>query len=146
MYTLFIAGQGTPTQPQSLNEYPAAMRYEFPEPVTHASGFDQCFWNMGVEPKFSHGKHIRYTLGNMLHIVVQSPWLLVVLLCIVLQGAKGSFRIGPVRPLSVTLMLLITGVCGTALFCMILMEPRYIAPFMFVGIVGMITAIRLPET
>jgi len=146
VYTLFIAGQGTPTQPQSLNEYPAAMRYEFPEPVTHASGFDQCFWNMGVEPKFSHGKHIRYTLGNMLHIVVQSPWLLVVLLCIVLQGAKGSFRIGPVRPLSVTLMLLITGVCGTALFCMILMEPRYIAPFMFVGIVGMITAIRLPET
>jgi len=146
VYTLFIAGQGTPTHPpRTLHEHPTAVRYDFPEPVTHPSGFDQSFWNIGVEPKYSHWKHIRYTIHNVWEIFVQSPWLLVIFLCIVLQGIAGSFRIGPVRPLSVQLALIAAGVCGTALFCMILMEPRYIAPFMFVGIVGMIAAIRLPE-
>jgi hypothetical protein len=147
VYTLFIAGQGAPTHPpRMLHDNPVALRYDFPEPVTHPSGFDVCYWSIGVEPKYLHGKHVRYTIGNLWQVLIQSPWLGAVFLCVLLIASKGSFCIGPVRPLSVTWVLLIAGAYGTAMFCMILMEPRYIAPFMFVGIIGMITGLRLPDT
>jgi hypothetical protein len=71
-------------------------------------------------------------------------WLFGILAWVVFNAVVGAIRLGSFRPLSMTLILLMSGLAGVALFALIAMEPRYVAPFSFLVFAGLVTAVRVP--
>ena len=145
IYAVEIAGQGQPRNvPKVINEKPRVTLYKFDLPCTDPATHDVCYWTIGVVPKYNLFEHASVFLRNVWLIFKQSPWLILIAIWFVIQAWCGSIRLGSFRPLSLTFILLLVGLSGIMLFCLIRMEPRYIAPFLFVSFIGLVTSVRYP--
>lgn len=144
VYATVISGKGTPKHPEVINPSPKVIRYEYDITCTRPSGFDICYWHEGLQPDFDMRAHLKIIPGTVFQIVTQTPWLLIIVVWFVALWAMGSVRFGPVRPPSVPLLLLLPAVFGIGFYCLIRMEPRYIAPYLFLGFVGLTSCLRVP--
>lgn len=143
IYAFEVAGQGEPIyEPEPLMEKPKVMVYSADEYGTRPKAFDVTFWGIGVKPLWRPMEHLGHALWNVWLIFEQNHWLAIILAWIVLLGLAGGFSLGGLRPLSSTLKLLAPGLWGMGLFCLIRMEPRYIAPFLFLTFAGLVTGLR----
>lgn len=145
VYVVEVEGEGKPLyRPQVLTDRPRAVLFDEALPSTRPYSFDVAYWTVGLRPHYRIVDHGLTVLDNVKRVFFQNPWLIVVAIWLAIMGTTGSIRIGPFRPLSPALALIIPAVAGIGLFSLIRMEPRYIAPFLFVGLVGMLAALRFP--
>jgi len=144
IYARYISGQGSPKHPpQRLHDQPEVLYYDSRRPITSPAAFDVCYWSVGVEPEFVLADQTRVFCQNVVQILKDSPWLGLVLLCFLVLIRMGSFSANLWPRPSLSVLCLLLGLFGTALFCVIRMEPRYIAPFMFLGALGAIMGTRM---
>jgi len=144
VYATMVSGKGEPIHTRILNRTPEVKSYEYAISCTRPSGFDICYWHEGLEPDFNLRAHARIIPGNIVDIFVQTPWLWVIPLWYLGMCIAGSWRVGGVRPPSVFVLLFVPGILGIAFYCLIRMEPRYIAPYLFLGFVALTVSLRIP--
>lgn len=144
VYALWISGEGVPIHPKVINENPKTVLYRYDVPCTRPFGFDNCYWFEGFRPVFNPRVHAPIVAGNVVSVFRQAPWLLLIGVWYVFQWRLGNIRIGPPRPPSIFIALSTISVAGIALYCLLNVEPRYIASFLFLGFVALALSIRLP--
>jgi len=145
-YAVWIAGQGERIHPpEAVNDRPKVLLYRYGVPCTHPSGFDMCYWDIGIVPKFELKAQLKVFLKNVGEIFVQTPWLIVLVVWLAFQLITGAVHLGGLRPLSMPLVFLIPAVLGIGFYCLLYMEPRYLAPFVFLGLVGMTISLRYSD-
>jgi hypothetical protein len=143
VYALWISGKGEPIHPRLINETPRTFSYPYDIPCTRPAAFDICYWHEGFKPDFNHSAHMKIIPGNVAEIVSQTPWLLIVFAWFAIVGIVGGFRPGrSLAPPSLFLTILIPAVAGIGFYCLIHMETRYIAPFLFLAFVGVVSSLR----
>jgi hypothetical protein len=118
--------------------------YRYDVPCTQPSGHDICYWYVGFGPKWNLQAHAKVILENVPEFFVQTPWLVLIILWFIFQLMIGSFRVGRLWPASTTMVLLIPALLGTGFFFLIRVEPRYVAPFLFIGFLGLASGLRYP--
>lgn len=139
VYSILIGGQGEPVNPgKVLNEKPRVVVYEYGNVCTRPFTFDVCYWTIGINPKFDHITHSKLFLQNLIEVITQSPWLLAILAFVIFQISIGSYHLGSLRRISFPILFISAAICGISIFALISMEPRYVAPFLFLGSVGLI--------
>ncbi len=144
VYATLISGKGSPLHPEVLNTSPKVSRYVFDVVCTRPSGFDICYWHEGLRPDLNVRAHLRIIPGNVAQIITQTPWLLIVVAWYVALLILGSARFGPTNPPSTFLLLIVPAACGIAFYCLVRMEPRYIASFLFLGFTSLTLSLRYP--
>jgi len=139
-YALFVASHGEVLKPpKQLTSKPEELLFE---EVVHSSfspGADIAKRSEGKRPRFDLGSQIRAIERNLSIIVLDSPWLLLAVLVwsvVQLRWAMPQFR--SVVPPSETVTLLAISTTGVLMFALVLVEMRYIAPFLFAGFAGLI--------
>jgi 4-amino-4-deoxy-L-arabinose transferase-like glycosyltransferase len=150
VYALWISGEGVPIHPNVINENPKTVlyRYDAQDNVkcTKPSGFDNCYWYEGFRPVFNPRVQAPIIAKNVVSVFLQAPWLLLIGIWYIFQWRLGNIKVGPIRPPSIFIALSTISVAGTALYCLLNVEPRYIASFLFLGFVALVMSIRLPES
>jgi hypothetical protein len=142
IYAKFISGKGEPIYPKILAEKPRTVDYVSEFACTRPAGFDICYWHEGLQPDFNLTAHMKVIPGNVWDIFEQTPWLLIMVLWFAVQWKQGSIRPGTIRPPSMFLLLIVTAVFGITFYGLVRMEPRYIAPYLFLGFVAMTIVLR----
>jgi hypothetical protein len=144
-YALLVSSKGEPTRPVLLNDSPKVWLYRWDLSCTRPAGFDLAYWSTGLEPNFSvrlEGKHFA---RNVLKIFDYVPWLATVIAAFLTCCWVGLVRLGGLSPPSVTVALGLPALAGLALFALIHIEPRYLAPFIVMGVLAMATSLRVPS-
>ena len=140
-YTYFVSGSGKPVHvPEKVWHSPDVDVYSGGSlAATYPRGFDLAYWNEGVKPSFDLKAQIPVLVKNMLAVLDLNPWLHVLfLLWICLQVRMGaSFAVTFHRP-ALSVLFGAIAVAGTGLFCLVLVEARYIAPHVFLGLVAVL--------
>lgn len=144
VYATFISGRGESKTQEILNSYPKVVRFRFDIPCTRPSGFDICYWHIGVEPVFDLRAQLSVIPNNVLQIFKDTPWLILILIWYVMIGRLGKVRIGPFLPPSLFILFIVPSLFGIGLYCLTMMETRYIAPSLFLGFMGLTVSLRLP--
>lgn len=143
LYALTISGQGEPIfPPHVVSERPRALSYKFDVDCTRPGAFDVCYFTIGFQPKYNWPVHFAFAARNAGLVFTQNPWLSLLILWFLGQLLIGSFRVWSFRPLHLSLVLIASGIWGTALFCLISMEPRYVAPFVYLAFMGIVAGLR----
>ena len=142
VYAVLISGKGTPKYPEVLNSSPKVTRYLFDVECTRPSGYDICYWHEGFRPDFNLKAHAKIIPGTMVQIITQTPWLLLIVVWYVALWRMGSARFGPLNPPSVFFLIMLPAIAGIGFYCLIRMEPRYIAGFLFLGFVALTVSLR----
>lgn len=142
VYSILIGGNGKPVnQGKVLDVENKVVVYEYGDVCTRPFSFDVCYWTIGINPSYDNVAHLKLFLTNLLEIVSQSRWLSAIIAWAIFQIYLGSYQVGSLKPISLTILFIVPAICGIFLFALISMEPRYIAPFLFLGSVGLIMGI-----
>ena len=138
-YALFVASQGEPVNPPAqLTTKPAVLLFEETPHSCFSPGADIAKQSEGKRPRFDATAQVKAVERNLLIMVADSPWFfLTLILWNLLQLKWARPRLGSFLPLSESLMLLSASVSGILLFLLVLVEMRYIAPFLFLGVGGL---------
>jgi hypothetical protein len=124
-------------------ERPALFVFDSPFPVTYAAWYAPEYWFSGATPLF--------TLGGQMHAVFDALQVYAGLavdlgvelsaLAILLSLHSGSWRIsgGP------ALVLLAPALAALGMYALVLVEARYVAPFVLLLVLGLLMLVRLPQ-
>jgi hypothetical protein len=137
---------GAPThEPRRIVGAPPV--YEFAEPVggTYPMSFDPGYWTRGLSPRFDPAQQIRALASNgMFYFELfarqQGGFAAVVLLL-----AVAAKRPRHARDAAATALVL-WGISAFALYALVYVSPRYVAPFVVIFWAGLLAGIRLPDT
>ncbi len=143
-YAKLVSGTGTPLHPPlELHEHPKVLCFKDGPGGTYPGGFDLAYWSQGFRPVFDLSTQFRILVRNLWRLLSQSLWFFaLIFIWFVAQSIIGSLRVAPVLPPSIVLLLGLPAMAGVCLFCLIEMEIRYCAPFLFLGMVALITSPR----
>jgi hypothetical protein len=139
-YTSVAASQGVAlNRPEELHEDPKVLLYQYPWPCTDAAMFDSAHWRLGLEPSISAGTQAKAVIKNLGEFGSSSAWLFaVVLLFLGAHWRAGSLKAPTWKPPPLWLILCVPGVCGIGLFALVHLEMRYVAPFVFLLVSGLV--------
>jgi hypothetical protein len=141
-YTTLVAGEGELTNPpRILAKHPSILFYKNNPFVacTRPAGFDLCYWNEGVKPVVHIASQLKVIPGHVYDIVLDSPWLFLgVILWLMLQWQIGALSLRGIRLPSMSLILLTIAAAGIGLYCLVHVEMRYLAAFMFFAFVAVL--------
>ncbi len=144
-YAFLVSGEGDPIYPKVINEQPKTVLYRYDIQCTRPAGFDICYWHEGFRPVFNLGVHARIVVDNVASVFLQMPWLLLIGIWYLFQWRLGKVSIGSFRPPSIFILLFTLSVAGILMYCLLNVEPRYIASFLFLGFVALVMSVRYPD-
>ncbi|MGC8908729.1 MAG: hypothetical protein ACP5M0_15005, partial [Desulfomonilaceae bacterium] len=138
-YALFVASEGEPVNPPAqLTTKPAVLLFEETPHSCFSPGADIAKRSEGKRPRFDLNAQLKAVERNLWIIVSDSPWFwLSVMFWSLVQLKWARPRLGSMLPVSEGLMLLTASVSGILLFLLVLVEMRYVAPFLFLGVAGL---------
>ncbi len=142
------AGNGTPKHPvRKIFNNPRV--YEFGTPVsgTYPVWYDPSYWYDGLEINFDLEKQliaIKVSLINYYHIFY--PGYCVLLFGSVILYLTGRRRWNIVNDIAKYWILLIPAVIALGMYSIIYVLPRYVAPFIVLLWLGILSAIRLHDS
>ena len=139
-YTTLVAGEGELTNPpRTLAKQPPVLFYQKTNPFvecTRPAGFDPCYWNEGIKPVVHIVGQLKVIPGHVQAILFDSPWLFLgVLVWLVVQWRIGTLSLGGLWPPSIPVILFAVAAAGTGLYCLVHVEMRYLAAFLFFAFV-----------
>ncbi len=135
--------------PVLLTKAPEVLLYQNTpfENSTRPATFDPSYWKIGIKPIFDMNAHVRLFLEHTYQICCEQPWFLLLMLLWVAWNARiGSLSIGRLWPFPVQLCLALPAVIGIAMYSIIHVEMRYLAPFMFLIFVALVLCPRYDQT
>jgi hypothetical protein len=145
-YATLIAGTGIAEHPpQVLNKIPQVLFYVTDPfvPCTRPAGFDLCYWNLGIKPAVTLSALLTVVPGHVRDILWDSPWLFLLTGGWLLTHWRlGGLRFGNIFPPSTSFILLAVSMAGIGLYCLVHVEMRYLASFMFLGFTALFISAR----
>jgi hypothetical protein len=124
--------------PRHLTEHPVTFEFGSPIPVTYPIWYDPAYWAEGVHPNFNLSQQIaalKVTLATYLEMAVE---LAVVIFAAVLLLSTGK---GPLWPYGARLLwMIVWPASAVALYALVHTERRYVAAFMILFWLGLLTA------
>jgi 4-amino-4-deoxy-L-arabinose transferase-like glycosyltransferase len=139
---------GTPAHTtRKIFDSPAA--YEFATPIesTYPPWYDPSYWYEGVEPRFNLAGQIKVLWSSAdvwWHLFFNMQRGLIVLLFILLcLTGRSNLRL---RELAAQGYLFAPSLAAFGMFSLVNLETRYIAPFMLIFWMGLLSLVRLPDT
>jgi len=149
-YGIYVKGEGNSLHsPVLLTKAPEVLLYQNTpfENSTRPATFDPSYWKIGIKPIFDLNAHVRLFLEHTYQICCEQPWFLLLMLLWVAWNARlGSLSIGRLWPFPVQLCLALPAVIGIAMYSIIHVEMRYLAPFMFLIFVALVLCPRYDQT
>ncbi len=142
-YTFYVAGQGQGIHvPKIIHHNPEVYYYDHGSTSTYPQG-DPAYWALGIAPVFNYRAQLSAIRSSLSQLASGTLWpTLVVLLWFVAQFKVATFVSLRMFPPSTFLMLIFMCFCGTATYCLVSMEMRYVAAFLFLGFAALTTAPR----
>ena len=139
-------GAGEPVHaPRRISESPAA--YEFASPVggTYPLSYNPAFWYRGVEPRFDLAQQSGALLASGLFYAnlfarELGGFMAVLFALLLVRAPRTAGTGGP----PVSRALVAVGIAALALYGLVLVEGRYIAPFVLLVLGGLLSEARLP--
>lgn len=139
------ARYGTPHHPpRKIFDKPAV--YEFGEPIggTYPLWYDPTYWHEGIKTPFDLRGHARALLSNARIFYEMS---IVSQLSSVLMGLLVLLLAARFRPDSrVWWILLVPSLIAGSMYAFVLIQSRYIAPFVVIGMLGLFSGIRFSQS
>jgi hypothetical protein len=125
-----------------LLERPAVYSFESPFPVTYAAWYAPEYWFEGARPEFLWSEQLR-VMGDALTVLGRLALELrfVLLALVVLLAIPPGLTL---RGATLALVLLVPAVAAGAMYSLVLVEERYIAPFVVLALLGLASLVRLP--
>jgi hypothetical protein len=140
------AGSGTPAHPtRRLYERPAVYEFDGPLRSSYPPWYDPSYWNEGLSPAFQlrlvarHALHDVVRLGSVL--IHPIAWFAGIVLILI-----GSDLRGTLRGIAVCWYLVAISAIVAGLYCLTLVEGRYLAPWELLIWGGILAGIRLRRT
>ncbi len=136
-YTILIAGEGELEHPpEVLNPDPEVLFYGKNQFVdcTRPAGWDLAYWKLGLKPVFNFVTQLEIFLKLTLAVILDSPFLFLFAgLWIIAHWRLGTLRVGKLFPPSPFFILMAVASAGVGVYCLIHIEMRYLASFLFLG-------------
>jgi hypothetical protein len=143
-----LPGHGTPRHATRQISSDPAM-YEFAEPVggTYPVWYDPAYWYNGIEVRMDAGQQIAALVRTGRDYVDflllrQGAAAAVVLLLFLAMGPSGRWGL---KALGGYWFLWLPAVAAFGLYALVYVEPRYVAPFLFLLWGSALAAVRLPD-
>jgi hypothetical protein len=130
-------GVGQPVHhSRQLLEVPPIFAFDSPFPVTYAAWYAPEYWFQGATPVFVLNGQVRAILGGLEVYAGLATDLCVMfaLLAILLSLHAGRSRLG--------LVLLTPAVAAFSMYGLVLVEGRYVAPFIVLVVLGLLMLVR----
>jgi hypothetical protein len=145
-YATLIAGTGFPEHPpQELSKIPQVLFY-ISDPFvqcTRPAGFDLCYWNLGIKPAVTLSALLAVLPGHVRDILWDSPWLFLLTgLWLYAHWRLGGLKFGNIFPPSTSFILLAVSMAGIGVYCLVHVEMRYLASFLFLGLAALFISAR----
>ncbi|MFA6222846.1 MAG: hypothetical protein WC647_11095 [Desulfomonilaceae bacterium] len=140
-YTYYVAGEGSPVHlPRLVHSDPDVLVYDEGTLSTFPHG-DPAYWALGIKPVLKLKTQFKAIVRNFFDLVAQI-WgpTLVMLIWFFAQFRNAQFSIPRIRPPSVLLTLILLCLAGTGIYCLVSMEIRYVAAFLFLGFTALVFA------
>lgn len=143
-YTYFVAGRGERIHlPHVIHENPKALSYELGTITTYPHGVDPAYWNLGIKPSLNVRGQLAALWENLSHLIgrIFLPTI-AILVWFCAQFWWNSLAKNILFPPSPAVMLSVICLAGTLMYCMVVMEIRYVGPFVYLGFVALISLPR----
>lgn len=137
-------GSGTPLHPtRKLLDTPPVFEYASPVGGTYPVWYDASYWYDGLRTRFAPARQLAvlggYTVDIVKLLLQIMPGILILL------ALSQPWRAGR-RALALQLPLLLPAVAGIGMYVLVLINLRYIAPFLVILPMGLLAAVRLPAS
>jgi len=139
-YAYFVAGRGERVHiPRRIHDDPPVMIYDATAINTYPPGTDPAYWHLGIRPTIDFKSQLSRFLSNVKDMLGGTALpVAAVLLWFCSQLFKAPISPIRIRPPSVSVMLGVISLLGIGMYCLIIMELRYVAPFIFLGFVALV--------
>jgi hypothetical protein len=140
-YAYYVAGEGSPVHlPKLLHSDPDVLLYDQGTLSTFPHG-DPAYWAMGIKPVLNLRAQFNAIVKNVVDLITQiwAPTL-VMLVWFFSQFRNAELPIPRIRPPSIFLTLMVICLAGTGIYCLVSMEIRYVAAFLFLGFTALVIA------
>jgi len=127
-----------------LLERPATFRFDSPFPVTYSAWYAPEYWFSGATPAFEWRGQLR-AIADALIVYGQ----LALDLCVPLAGLAILLALHPhfmFRETGPWIVLVAPAVAAAAMYAVVLVEARYMAPFLVLLMLGLVSLVQLPKT
>ena len=142
-YAFYVAGKGSGINvPKIIHHDPEVYYYDHGATTTYPQG-DPAYWALGIAPVFDFRAQLSAIRSSLDQLASGALWpILVVLLWLIAQLQVATFMPLKIFPPTTFLMLIVMCFCGTAIYCLVSMEMRYVSAFLFLGFAALTTAPR----
>lgn len=143
-----VPGSGTPVHPtRKIYDHPAM--YEFAEPIsgTFPPWYDPTYWYEGVHVYFNLEQQLTALKGNgerLIAIFVHSV-ASKLLTALLLLWLTMSYRHYAVRQVARYWMIVTPAVLAMTMYALVIVIPRYVAPFAAIVMIVLLNGIRWPQ-
>ncbi len=136
-------GSGTPAHPtRRVYERPAVYEFNGPLRASYPPWFDPSYWNEGLSPAFSLGKTTHHTIHELLKLGLEllqpTAWAVGMLLIFLGSDPKKTLR-----GIAVYGYLLVISASAFSLYCLTLIESRYLVPWEILFWGALLAGVRL---
>jgi hypothetical protein len=141
------AGSGTPVHPtRKILDAPPVYEFSTPLGGSYPPWTDQSYWYEGIHPHFElrgQLKALRHSLGSYFAISMQLSGLFVVPLIVLFCFDRFGYI---AKSFSRLFFLWIPALTALGLYSLILVEPRYVTPFILLLWAAVYSALRVPQS
>ena len=144
-YAIYLSSEGELEHPpERLNQDPEVLYYGKNPFVdcTRPGGWDPAYWKVGLKPVFHLVSQLKVFFNLVWELLSESPFLFLftgvwLATCVKL----GGFRAGRILPPSSFYIFMAVAVAGVGLYCLIHIEMRYLASFLFLGFTALVISV-----
>lgn len=137
-------GSGTPEHPtRKISDFPIV--YEFAAPVkgTYPPWYDPSYWHKGLKIHFTLKKQLHVIASNLKYNFRKFHVLIVGLLILNLMSSSPQVFC---KSFLKNWALWIPAIAAFSMYCLVSMQPRYIAPFMVIFCCALFSSVSLPKS
>ena len=136
-------GSGRPAHPtRKVYEHPAVYEFNGPLRASYPPWFDPSYWNEGLSPAFSLGKTAQHAIHELLKLGLEllhpTAWVVGMLLIFLGSDPKKTWR-----GIAVYWYLLVISATAFSLYCLTLIESRYLVPWEILCWGALLAGVRL---
>jgi hypothetical protein len=138
-YAQFVAGRGESIhKPRVIHEKPAVLGYEYGTITSYPRGNDPAYWGIGIKPALNIRAQVsalRESLNHLFGRIFLPTAAILLWFCI--QWRRHGLSRSRLVPPSPWIILLVVSLAGTLMYCLVVMEIRYVGSFIFLGFVAL---------
>lgn len=142
-YAMCVSGVEGESRSKIIWEEPRIYLYNWEDKCTRALAYDVGYWwGHRHKPVFDFRAQVESFFKNLLIVLNMVDWVWVLLGLTIVQWFTGGFSFGTLRPISSFWLLLAIGLAGISLYCLVMVQVRLVAPFIFLCLLSLPLSVR----